>query len=92
MQNENPNVYRSPDGFSIEVLGRTGLRYRENGRSYFVDAEVLAPPGGIAVYRGSVVQEKSSVESLPVSNQARKRILSNIHALLSARGLPVDFI
>jgi len=23
----NPNLYRSPDGFSVEVLGRTGLRY-----------------------------------------------------------------
>ena len=27
------------DGTSVEVLGRTGLRYTEDGRSCFVDSE-----------------------------------------------------
>src|SRR5262245_49392708 len=35
------NLYVSSDGFSMEVLGRTGLRYREAGREMFVDSEVL---------------------------------------------------
>jgi hypothetical protein len=31
---------KGSDGFSVEVLGRTGLRYRESGRQMFVDSEV----------------------------------------------------
>jgi len=31
-----PNLYKSSDGFSVEVLGRTGLRYGEANRQMFV--------------------------------------------------------
>jgi hypothetical protein len=36
-------------GFSVEVLGRTGLRYREAGRQMFVDSEVLTGPRGMGL-------------------------------------------
>lgn len=92
MENESPNLYRSPDGFSVEVLGRTGLRYREGGRSFFVDAEVLVPPAGIAVYGDSITDEEPTAEPLPVSPQVRRRILDNIGAVLALHGVPVDFL
>lgn len=92
MKNGNPNLYCGPDGFSVEVLGRTGLRYRESGRSYFVDAEVLAPPGGIVVYRRSVVQEETLDAPVPAPKQVQERILSNILAMLASRGVPVDLV
>ena len=38
----------SSDGFSVEVLGRTGLRYREGDRQMFVDSEALTGPSGMA--------------------------------------------
>jgi hypothetical protein len=45
------NFYESSDGFSVELLGRTGFRYREAGRQMFVDSEVLTEVSGMAVYR-----------------------------------------
>ena len=30
---QGPNLYKSSDGFSVEVLGRTGLRYGEANQS-----------------------------------------------------------
>lgn len=91
-ENDNPNLYRSPGGFSVEVLGRTGLRYREEGRSYFVDAEILAPPGGIMVYGSSVLHEVALATPVQVSEPIRERVLSNILALLTSRGIRVDLV
>jgi hypothetical protein len=48
---QGPNLYKSSDGFSVEVLGRTGLRYGEANRQMFVDSEVLTGPCGMAVYK-----------------------------------------
>lgn len=49
-----PNVIESSAGFSVRVLGRTGLRYVEGGRSVSVDSEVLARPRAIAVFVDSI--------------------------------------
>jgi hypothetical protein len=38
---QGPNLYKSSDGFSVEVVGRTVLRYRQANRQMFVDSEVL---------------------------------------------------
>jgi hypothetical protein len=35
------NVVESDEGFSIEVLGRTGIKYTEGEKTMFVDSEVL---------------------------------------------------
>jgi hypothetical protein len=51
-----PNLCESSDGFSVEVLGRTGLRYCEGGRQMFVDSEVLSGP--------SAAEEKGSEPSV----------------------------
>ena len=37
------------DDFSVEVLGRAGLRYREVGRQIFVDSAVLTGPRGMGL-------------------------------------------
>ena len=46
-----PNLYESSEGFSVEVVGRTGLRYREADREMFVDSEVLTGSSGMAIYK-----------------------------------------
>jgi hypothetical protein len=48
------NVIVSSAGFSIRVLGRTGIRYSQNGRSVWIDSEVLARPNAIAVAKASI--------------------------------------
>jgi hypothetical protein len=48
------NVIESSEGFAVEVLGRTGLRYTEIGRDLFVDSEVLAADFGLLVIANSI--------------------------------------
>jgi hypothetical protein len=48
------NVIESDEGFSIEVLGRTGLLYTEGLKSMHIDSEILASPGGIAMLKNSI--------------------------------------
>ena len=48
------NVIESDEGFSVEVLGRTGLLYSEGVKSMHIDSEVLASPGGIAIIEKSI--------------------------------------
>jgi hypothetical protein len=46
-----PNLIESSAGFSVRVLGRTGMRYIEGGRSVWIDSEVLGKPGAIALHK-----------------------------------------
>lgn len=87
-----PNLYQASSGFSLEVLGRTGLRYTEGDHSMFIDSEVLAPPSGIVIYKDTIHtwQAPHDAELLPES--ARTRILENVIAALRSQDVPVDVV
>lgn len=87
-----PNLYENSDGYSVEVLGRTGLRYREGRRTMFVDSEVLVPPAGIVIYTATVSRWESPHDSEELHPDACRRILDNIVATLRSQGVAVDLI
>ncbi len=80
-----PNVINSSAGFSVRVLGRTGLRYEEGGRSVRVDSEVLATPRAIAMYKDSIKYWEGS-DPGQVSDADRDRIADNIKRAFEACG------
>jgi len=45
-----------PDGCTVVVLDRTGLRYREADRRVPIDSETLVSPAGIVVYAATVTR------------------------------------
>jgi hypothetical protein len=71
------NVVESDTGISVEVLGRTGIRYGEGGRRCFVDSEVLAVPA-IAVWPSGIRRWDPPHEKEPLTDDDRSRILANI--------------
>jgi hypothetical protein len=75
---QGPNLYKSSDGFSVEVLGRTGPRYDQANCQMFVDSEVLTGPCGMAVYKDTIRKWDSPNDSVPVTDSDRDRILNNI--------------
>ncbi len=75
--NPRPNLYESSEGFSVEVLGRTGMRYREGTRQLFVDSEVLQIPG-IVIYTGRMRHWDAPHQEETVSDAERDRIVGNI--------------
>ena len=72
-----PNLITSDSGFSVEVLGRTGLRYTEDDRTMLIDSQVLARHG-IALYRSSLRRWEPPNDSLPIDEDQRNRIVENI--------------
>jgi hypothetical protein len=72
-----PNLIKSNAGFSVRVLGRSGLRYTEGDRSVWIDSEVGAKPRTMALFKDSM-QTWEGEGAGPVSQADRDRIASNI--------------
>jgi hypothetical protein len=72
-----PNLIESNAGFSVRVLGRTGLRYIEGDRSVWIDSEVLAKPGAVSLFKDSIKVWEGEGAG-PVSTADRDRIACNI--------------
>ena len=72
------NVVSSDEGFTVQILGRTGIEYREGDKSMFVDSEILATGYGIAVFKNSIKAWRAPHEREQVSEEQRRRILENI--------------
>ena len=87
-----PNFYLSSEGFSVEILGRTGLRYCDRDRQMFIDSEVLMPPAGIAVYKDSIRSWQSPYADQVVEEDERQRIVRNIIDTLGSQGVDVQVI
>ena len=87
-----PNLYENSGGFSVEVLGRTGLRYSESGRQMFVDSEVVTGPSGMAVYKDTMQKWDPPYDSFPVTDSDRDRVLKNITDAFRSQGFEIDVI
>jgi hypothetical protein len=85
-----PNVIESTDGFSVEALGRTGLRYSEAGKTLKIDSEVLAGPSGMVVYTDSINQWEEPHHLVPFSDADRQRIIENVKAAFKFRGYDIE--
>jgi hypothetical protein len=84
------NVVESDAGFSVEVLGRVGLCYREGERSLHVDSEVLMSPAGMQIDASSIRSWKAPHDGVPLADAERKRIVENIRAAFRFRGLDIE--
>ena len=89
---QGPNLYNSSDGFSVEVLGRTGLRCGQANRQMFVDSEVLTGPSGMAVYKDTIQKWDPPYENVSVLDSDRDRILNNIREAFRSQGFEINVI
>ena len=82
------------EGFSVEVLGRTGIRYREGERAMSVDSELLssASPAGIAVWKNSIARWLPPHENETLSEAKRGTILENIRRAIRFADDDVEII
>ena len=82
----------SDEGFSVEVLGRTGIEYREGGKLMFADSEVLAVGHGIMVIKDSIRAWWPPNEKEQVAAKQRQRIVENIRRAIAFRKEPVEIV
>jgi hypothetical protein len=86
-----PNLIVAPK-FSVEILGRTGIRYIEGEKAMLVGSEALALVGHIAVYSGSITGWARPHESEPFGPENRARIISNIQEALQFKGYVLEVV
>lgn len=86
------NLIESDQGFSVEVLGRTGMRYSEGGKTASVDSEVLAEPDAMLAYRNSIKRWDAPNESDTFNDSDRERIIGNIRRAFEFRGYKLRVI
>ncbi len=87
-----PNLYVSDEGFSVEVLGRAGLMYRQGDREAEVDSEVLLGPSGMAVYPESIREWETPSGKIPITDDEKKVILDRIKAVFAFQGFEIEII
>lgn len=87
-----PNLIESDLGFSVEVLGRTGIRYLEGDRSISVDSEVLAKPSAMGLWSRSIKRWDPPHEADRVESTDRSRILENIRRAFESQGYELQVI
>jgi hypothetical protein len=84
-----PNVIMSSAGFSVRVLGRTGMRYIEGERSVWVDSEMLAEPASVVMNPASM-RAWEGPDPAPVGNADRERVTANIKRAFDACGYKLE--
>ena len=72
------NFYVSDAGFSVEVLGRTGMLYREGDHVMGIYSEVSVPGPGIAIWAKTIRAWNPPFEAEAVTDEKREAIIRNI--------------
>jgi hypothetical protein len=84
------NVIASDEGYSVEVLGRVGLRYGEGGKTMFVDSEVLAPPASMIIWPSRTTHWDPPHADEAVDEATRHRIVERIRDAFRFRGVEIE--
>jgi hypothetical protein len=89
---ENVNKVVSDEGFSVELVGRGGIIYREPPREIRVDSETLALGGrfDVVIYANSIRNWGEPYGQVPIEPNERRQIVDNIRRALEFRGLRID--
>jgi hypothetical protein len=85
-----PNLIESDAGFSVEVLGRTGMKYVEQGKTMSIYTEVLATPGAMVLYGSSLKGWEPPHDLVALNNNDRERIIGNIRRAFAFQGYRLD--
>lgn len=85
------SVIKSDGGFSVEVLGPTGLRYVEPGRTLWLDSEILAGPAGLILYSGNMKLE-GSAKMMTLDALDRNRIVENVRVAFRFWGFEIQVV
>jgi hypothetical protein len=87
-----PNLVESDSGFSVEVLGMTGMRYTEGGRVMKIDSEVLAGTAGIALFTKSIKGWEPPHEADALTDADKRQIIANIQLAFQSQGWGLDVV
>ena len=79
IRKRSSHLIESDEGFSLLVLGRTGLRYVEGERSVAIDSEGLMGRTGMIVYPASIKTWDRPFDEEQITDEKRRQILDRVH-------------
>jgi hypothetical protein len=82
------NVIESDEGFSVEIISRTDLRYTQGDKTLIVDSEILAStsPFFLVIFPDSIQSWDPPHEGEPIDKATRKSIIDNICRAFAFKG------
>ena len=85
------NVIENDSGFSIEILGRTGMEYREENKVMFIDSEIaMTDVPTVAIWKDRIRAWNPPHDSEEITEEKRMQILKRICAALKWRNTQVE--
>jgi len=81
------NVVESDKGFSVQVLGRAGIKYVEGSKSMVVDSELLIGPYYMVIYKKSIMNWKENSEH--IDQNKKDEMVQNIREAFLFLGLEI---
>jgi hypothetical protein len=81
------NVIESDEGFSLEVLGMTGLRYIQNGKSLHINSELSVAPHDMMIFAADIKKWDSGE---PIDENTKGIIIDNVLRAFSWKGIHPD--
>jgi hypothetical protein len=82
----------SDEGFSVLVLSRAGIEYREGTRRVLVGSEVFADGSGITIWPSTIRKWEAPFNLELISESKRAQILTNIVLALSSQGTKIEIL
>lgn len=78
------------EGFSVRILGRAGLMYREGKQQLFVDSELLASPSGMVIYTDSIKAWQPPFERDEIDAAKKAQIIDNVRRAFHWAGYEIE--
>ena len=73
------NLVESNEGYSVKILGRAGIQYREGSKIFYIDSEIECGLYDIVVYKKRIRDWESPIGSYePIAEKKRDEIVANI--------------
>ena len=79
------------EGRSVEILGRSGIKYRDKSNKYFIDSEMLVSPEfDIVIFSDSVRYYSNTSLLNPLTKNEKDEIVKIVLTLLESAGIKTD--
>ena len=79
------NVIECDEGYSVKVE-MTRLIYSEGSKNLYINSEILASPGNIAIYKKSLRAWNPPYDNELIDENKREAIIDNIHRAFHWKG------
>ncbi|MBP6789495.1 MAG: DUF2002 family protein [Candidatus Promineofilum sp.] len=84
------SVIECDEGFSVQVLGRAGLLYREGERHLYINSELLMGPTAQVIYTNSIKAWGPPFEQEQIDAAKKAQIIDNVRRAFRWTGYEIE--